>query len=413
MNEFLKFTLEHFKLTEPQHFNNLTVFPLLSGLKAKQEYVMLAEALHNEWIEITEISESGSVPELFLKNHSEQFVLILDGEELIGAKQNRVLNTTLLIPPEAKMEIPVSCTEQGRWSYSGPRRNYRPYRMEEGFFGREEQSENLRAEEERAAAKEAMEARRFKASEHMMFARGKSGKMRNVHESLKKGMGHRSNQGEVWDDIASIQSCFEIQSETSAMRDVYEGKKQNLEDYTQSFQLIEGQQGILVAIDGKLAGLEYLSRTENFAKVFTKLVESYSFDALARSSKEDTEQLPVEEAEAWLKTLLDAKLESFPARGAGQDYRLESEELVGAGLVEKEEVINLSAFPQPQRRERDDDSADLRFQRIRQRNRRAMSEQEFMTHRQSLNRRVSGLDSSRHGERIVENLRRRKRTEES
>ena len=82
--------------------------------------------------------------------------------------------------------------------------------MEEGFFGREEQSENLRAEEEREAAKEAMEARRFKASEHMMFARGKSGKMRNVHESLKKGRGHRSNQGEVWDDIASIQSCFEI-----------------------------------------------------------------------------------------------------------------------------------------------------------------------------------------------------------
>ena len=121
----------------------------------------------------------------------------------------------------------------------------------------------------------------------------------------------------------------------------------------------------------------------------------------------------MEEAQAWLKTLLDAKLESFPARGAGQDYRLESEELVGAGLVEKEEVINLSAFPQPQRRERDDDSADLRFQRIRQRNRRAMSEQEFMTHRESLNRRVSGLDSSRHGERIVENLRRRKRTEES
>ena len=204
-----------------------------------------------------------------------------------------------------------------------------------------------------------------------------------------------------------------VESETSAMADVYEGKKQNLEDYTQSFQLIEGQQGILVAIDGKLAGLEYLSRSENFAKVFTKLVESYSFDALARSSKEETEQLPVEEAQAWLKTLLDAKLESFPARGAGQDYRLESEELVGAGLVEKEEVINLSAFPQPQRRERDDDSADLRFQQIRQRNRRAMSEQEFMRHRESLNRRVSGLDSSRHGERIVENLRRRKRTEEN
>ena len=74
---------------------------------------------HNEWIEITEISESGSVPELFLKNHSEQFVLILDGEELIGPSRT-VSSIPSARPPEAKMEIPVSCTEQGRWSYSGP-----------------------------------------------------------------------------------------------------------------------------------------------------------------------------------------------------------------------------------------------------------------------------------------------------
>ena len=76
-------------------------------------------------------------------------------------------------------------------------------------------------------------------------------------------------------------------------------------------------------------------------------------------------------------------------------------------------MINQSAFLRPQRRKRDDDSSDSWIQRTKQGYPRAMSEGNFMMHRESFNRRILGMDSSRHGERIVENLRRRKRTEES
>jgi hypothetical protein len=44
-------------------------------------------------------------------------VLLLDGEELAGAKQNRVLNTTILLPEKSETVVPVSCTEANRWSY--------------------------------------------------------------------------------------------------------------------------------------------------------------------------------------------------------------------------------------------------------------------------------------------------------
>jgi hypothetical protein len=44
-------------------------------------------------------------------------VLILDGEELVGAKQNRIVNTTILVAAGAEIVIPVSCVEQGRWTY--------------------------------------------------------------------------------------------------------------------------------------------------------------------------------------------------------------------------------------------------------------------------------------------------------
>ena len=43
---------------------------------------------------ITEVSEGGSVPELRVVNKGDARILVLDGEELRGAKQNRVLNTT-------------------------------------------------------------------------------------------------------------------------------------------------------------------------------------------------------------------------------------------------------------------------------------------------------------------------------
>ena len=72
-------------------------------------------------VEVTEVSEEGAVLDLKVVNKSPGMVLILDGEELVGAKQNRIVNTTILIAEDTTMVIPVSCVEQGRWSYDSPR----------------------------------------------------------------------------------------------------------------------------------------------------------------------------------------------------------------------------------------------------------------------------------------------------
>ena len=59
------------------------------------------------------------MPQLVLKNAGTLPVLLLDGEHLEGAMQNRVLNATVLAAPEHETVIPVSCVEQGRWGYRG------------------------------------------------------------------------------------------------------------------------------------------------------------------------------------------------------------------------------------------------------------------------------------------------------
>ena len=113
--------LNEAKIGRKQSHRNLAIYPLLSSYAVEVEYITLDEALSRSLIEVGERDEAASVPELKVINKSPCLILILDGEELVGAKQNRIVNTTIMIQGNATMVIPVSCVEQGRWSYDSPR----------------------------------------------------------------------------------------------------------------------------------------------------------------------------------------------------------------------------------------------------------------------------------------------------
>ena len=101
----------------PLQCGPVSVFPLRAEFHSQLSYVLSDEALAQGSVQVTEISEGGSVPELLVQNSGEYPVLFIEGEELIGARQNRVLNTSVLIGAGTTIRIPVSCVEQGRWSY--------------------------------------------------------------------------------------------------------------------------------------------------------------------------------------------------------------------------------------------------------------------------------------------------------
>ena len=108
-------TLDTFQLGEPVEHRGIVVTPLFPRRDPVAAYITLDEALPRG-LRITETSDSGSVPELFVENPTDSAVLLYDGEELVGAKQNRILNVSVLVGAGAKLPIPVSCVEQGRWS---------------------------------------------------------------------------------------------------------------------------------------------------------------------------------------------------------------------------------------------------------------------------------------------------------
>jgi len=295
--------LDQLTLGQPQVVHTLSLYPLLAEGPAEAGYRILDEALASGCARITEISEGGSVPELRFKNDCELPVLLLDGEELVGAKQNRILNLTLLVGAHQEVVIPVSCVEAGRWS----------------------------------ARSEA-----FSSSDRALYSSGRARKMADVSFSMACEGERRSDQHAVWEDIAEKSERLRAPSPTGAAAALYETHREHLDAYLAGLNPIERQCGALFAIGKGVVGLDLFDSPEPLRKLLPKLVRSYALDAIDRSgegggAKEET-------VRGFLHSVKQANAQRFPALGLGEDVRLNSAEITGAALEVGDRLIHLCAF---------------------------------------------------------------------
>lgn len=290
---------------ESQAFRNLALIPVFGAPEGGPAYISLRQAMRRGGLVIREVSSSGSVPDLLVENAGDDPVMILDGEELLGAKQNRVLNTTVMVPARSKVVVPVSCTERGRWGYSSPV---------------------------------------FAESDAMLHHSARVHKSEGVHAALRAEGSHRSRQGEVWQDIQELHVAARVASPTHAMHDVYVERREQLADIERLFRLQDGQVGGVFMVDGRVTGLEAVSRPEVYADVHLKLVRSYGLEAALRGggTKSAGDDWPA--MQAFLDRLVECKWEPFPAVGAGEDLRAEGAGLVGSALVVEKVPVHLALF---------------------------------------------------------------------
>ncbi len=302
--------------TTLQH-HNLILYPLLAEGPAQPGYRLLDQALAGGTARVTELGEGGSVPELCFVNDGDRPVLLLDGEELVGAKQNRILNLSVLAPAHRTIIIPVSCVESGRW--------------------RRQSAE-------------------FAGTRRAHFAAGRARKAADVSDSLRRRGTRESDQGRVWGDIAEKSRRFGIHSPTSAAAALYESQRERLDDFQRAFTPQPGQCGALFAIDDRLVGLDLFDSPATLAAALPKLVESHALDALDAAMATGTGPdgpLPaaipasqVADPTAWLTAIARAAADRFPAVGEGEDWRLRGAALTGGALVKEGQVIHLCAFHQ-------------------------------------------------------------------
>ncbi|MFO7980933.1 MAG: DUF6569 family protein [Candidatus Aminicenantes bacterium] len=300
----IKNFLLNMELGKLQSHQKMGVIPLTTAESNGPEYVTLKQALEKNFLTIKEISESGSVPELKVINNAEIPVLLLDGEELSGAKQNRVLNTSILLKKKSETVIPVSCTEQGRWSYVSDR---------------------------------------FDDSNVVMSPRIRRKKARSVSASLRESQEYRSDQSEVWEDIDQMTAEAEVESATGAMKDVFEERRKDLDRYMKAFQYTPGQKGILVFLDGEAAGFDMVSRDSAYKELHSKLVKSYAMEAVLLKNGKEVKN-GMKKAKDFINQVTGCEGKKYESAGSGWDHRFEGDEIVGSALVYGRNVIHAAFF---------------------------------------------------------------------
>jgi ARG and Rhodanese-Phosphatase-superfamily-associated Protein domain len=297
-------TLDTLEIGEPLSAANLTMFPLLVPQEAAPAYLTLDEALAGGLVSVTEVSESGSVPELLVKNLAPQPVLVLDGEELVGAKQNRIVNLSILVPARETLHIPVSCVEAGRW---------------------------------------ARRSREFAAAGRAHYAAGRAKKLAQVSLSLRSTGTRAADQSEVWYDIDRKAERMKAKSVTSAAAAMYEKAHRHLEEFQERLEVVPRQAGAIFTINGIVAGVDLFDSPATWRKSMRKLVQSYGLDALDRTHGPVSDARP--QPKKFLKAVQVAPLERFKAIGLGEDIRINGKKILGGALVADGRLVHLVAFP--------------------------------------------------------------------
>ncbi len=284
----------------------LRIVPILGKSYRNPKYRLLeGEAL--AVVRVTEVSEEGHVQELKVENPLDTMLFLMDGQELIGAKQNRILNTDVLVAAKSTLTVPVSCVEAGRWRYSTA--TFSPGR----------------------------------AANYRVRAR----KMDRVHRALRQERIHDAEQGQVWEEVdETLAAACILRRPTSALHDAYMAQRDRLAEFRGSLQLPRQAVGLAMFHGPRFLGLDLFDRNSTLRYFWESLLDSYAIDWLEVVVEEPMAGPGDEDVQKLLRQAADGQWESFSSPGEGVDYRLNDAALTGSALLWNDEVVvHLQLFP--------------------------------------------------------------------
>lgn len=179
-----------FGILEPIYLGGLKLYPVTYEKNSSNKNInFIDDSFDRSEIEAFETSSEGVVTQIGVKNNSQSYVMILDGEGISGAKQNRISQTTIVLSPFSETIIPVNCIERGRWSYSA--------------------------------------GRNFNKSDYSI-----SPKMRDRKAEILKNKENHRLQGAIWDEIDELSGKFNTRSVTDDLGEVldYASRENNFQD---------------------------------------------------------------------------------------------------------------------------------------------------------------------------------------
>jgi hypothetical protein len=288
-------------LDHPQLAGPLALFPVFSDAPAAPDYLPGPRAA--DVLRVTERDNGAAVPELLVGNVGKVPVLLVEGETLVGAKQNRTLNVSVLVAANAKTVVPVSCLEAGRWGK--PKRATRSPRHAPSALRSAKTASVVRAAANRGA-----------------------------------GESRRSDQAEVWARVDGYAARFKVDSQTAALEDVHESIAPDVTRLVRDLRPAPEQRGVIVAIGSEVRSLDLFDKPDTLAAYWDGLVRGYAMDALGARRATAT----LADVKAFTAGLSEGRVTEAPGVGLGTELHVDSSRIVGTGLRWEGAICHFAAF---------------------------------------------------------------------
>ena len=310
------------KITAPLAHENLAVYLVRGSSVASPTPATLEEALSRGSVIV---HETGNVRELKIENTGAEPVFIQFGDLVKGGQQDRVLTTSLLLPPRSgKIAIGAYCVEQGRWNSRGTEDVTKFSASNAQLFSRTAKLAIARAPVVSAETRPARGSAPL--AEDRRAWRDRIGSVEPLinqvrppaEDSQRTVQGTRpyvrSGQGDVWDSVAASQN--QLTARLAAPM-ASEKSKSSLQLTLENERLQKAQAdfvtaleakgladddviGVVIAINGKIAGADLYPSNGLFRKMWPKLVRAAATEALASATKEATSSPSIAHVETFL-----------------------------------------------------------------------------------------------------------------
>ena len=291
----------NFNVSEPVEKNNITTFFLSSIEKNNNKYLSFSEAIAKNQVQISEVNKEGLLTKLSVSNKSSDNIIILNGELIIGTqiRQDRIVDSTVLIPGYATVLINTFCGEQYRWS---PRLS-----------------------------------NKISTSESLYFSSGRANNAADINTKLSK-------QCRIWSEISEKISDFNVKSFTNSVDQIYKKKKVNVEEIVNFFKIPSEAVGVALGINNQLVNIDIFSNNCMLQIYLPKIIRSIALDSFKKISKKS--YLKKKDVHRFLRQIHQAnKQKRKVVEGAlGEELQFNSESVAGSILYHKEQTVHFSAF---------------------------------------------------------------------
>lgn len=220
-------------LADPQPLEPLEIHPLILDGPTGRPFLMLHRALAERTFWIVERGQ-GVVNEVMVHNAGTEPVLVLEGELIVGSKQNRVVAISAVVAPGEKTSLHVGCVEHGRWHHVSTR---------------------------------------FAAGETPLEPGLRRHRVREV-----AAMGHLDQQL-LWEQVHMTMRTRSVASPTGDYHESVRAARQDTVKRSRHVERLPGQVGIIALWQGRLVGLDLLSHPAEWEEIGERIVRSYAMTA--------------------------------------------------------------------------------------------------------------------------------------